>query len=110
MICECALCTFPDKTTAMAEMARLLRPGGRLGVADVAANRSCRNRAAHPPPSRVVDQIGAILDLLKLTSRSQIEALGVDFGRVGPVLDATRVAVADGVLDYVLLVAEKPCR
>jgi arsenite methyltransferase len=32
---ECAFCTFPDKTTAAAELARILRPGGRLGLADV---------------------------------------------------------------------------
>ncbi|MGH9213883.1 MAG: class I SAM-dependent methyltransferase [Acidimicrobiales bacterium] len=35
VICECALCTFPDKTTAVDEMARVLRPGGRLGISDV---------------------------------------------------------------------------
>jgi arsenite methyltransferase len=33
--CECALCTFPDKDTAIAELARVLRPGGRLGLTDV---------------------------------------------------------------------------
>ncbi|MEO6120667.1 MAG: methyltransferase domain-containing protein, partial [Acidimicrobiales bacterium] len=36
VVCECAFCTFPDKPTAAAEMARVLRPGGRLGVTDVA--------------------------------------------------------------------------
>jgi arsenite methyltransferase len=33
--CECALCTFPDKRAAAAEFARVLRPGGRLGVSDL---------------------------------------------------------------------------
>ena len=34
-VCECAFCTFPDKPTAAAELARSLRPGGRLGMSDV---------------------------------------------------------------------------
>ena len=35
VICECALCTFPDKPAAAAEFARLLRPGGQVGITDV---------------------------------------------------------------------------
>lgn len=35
VVSECALCTFPDKASAAAEMARVLRPGGRLGLSDV---------------------------------------------------------------------------
>lgn len=33
--CECAFCTFPDKHSAATEFARLLRPGGRVGLTDV---------------------------------------------------------------------------
>lgn len=35
VISECAFCTFTDKPAAAAEFARVLRPGGRLGLADV---------------------------------------------------------------------------
>ena len=35
VVCECALCTFPDKEAAPAEMARVLKPGGRVGITDV---------------------------------------------------------------------------
>ena len=35
VICECAFCTFPDKRSAAAEFARILRPSGRVGVSDV---------------------------------------------------------------------------
>ena len=38
VVCECALCTFPDKPTAAAELARVLRPGGRAGITDVTAD------------------------------------------------------------------------
>ena len=35
LLCECAFCTFPDKSTAAAEFARVLRPGGRIGMSDL---------------------------------------------------------------------------
>jgi ubiquinone/menaquinone biosynthesis C-methylase UbiE len=36
VLCECAFCTFPDKPGAAHEMARVLKPGGRLGLSDLA--------------------------------------------------------------------------
>jgi arsenite methyltransferase len=37
VVCECSFCLFPDKPTVAAELARVLRPGGRLALADVTA-------------------------------------------------------------------------
>jgi arsenite methyltransferase len=35
---ECSLCTFPDKPRAIAEMARVVRLGGTIAIADVTAD------------------------------------------------------------------------
>ena len=35
VLCECSLCTFPDKPRAVAEMRRVLRPQGRVAISDV---------------------------------------------------------------------------
>ncbi|MGH3978563.1 MAG: class I SAM-dependent methyltransferase [Pseudonocardiaceae bacterium] len=40
VVCECAFCTFPDKASAAAEFARILRPGGRIGITDVTVART----------------------------------------------------------------------
>jgi SAM-dependent methyltransferase len=38
VLCECSLSTFPDKAGAVAEMRRVLRPAGRIAIADVLAD------------------------------------------------------------------------
>jgi len=35
VLCECAFCTFPEKSLAAREFARVLRPGGYVGLSDL---------------------------------------------------------------------------
>jgi arsenite methyltransferase len=66
---ECSLCTFPDKPRAIAEMARVVRPGGRIAIADVTADldalpaplRSAAARVACVADARSADEYAAML-------------------------------------------------
>lgn len=57
---------------------------------------------------RMIDQTEARLRLVTMTAPDRAAALGLDLDRAGDVLTAARHAVADGILGYHLIVAEKP--
>ena len=69
-LCECALCTFPDKEAAAAELARVLRRGGRLALADIVAEperlpdelRSLTAWVACVADARPIAELGALLE------------------------------------------------
>ncbi len=49
VLCECALCAFPDQALAASEIARVLRRGGRVALSDMVAE-----------PSRLLDRLRAL--------------------------------------------------
>ena len=68
-LCECSLCTFPDKPRAIAEMARVVHAGGTIAIADVTADlaalpvalRSAAARVACVADARSAEEYVALL-------------------------------------------------
>ena len=143
VVCECAFCTFPDKAAAAAEFARVLRPGGRLGITDVTVEdglpEELRTLAAWVaciadarPVARYVDiltngglatvsiekhdgaiaqmveQIEARLTVLRMSAADQLAAAGVDVDAVMRYTALAQQALAEGLIGYCMLVAQKP--
>lgn len=143
LVCECAFCTFPDKATAAAEFARVLRSGGRVGITDVtvadsalppelttltawvaciadarpvwtytdlladAGLRTVRVEAHDHALARMIDQIEARLGVLRMTAADRLTSAGVDVDAVLRYTTVAKQAVADGLLGYVMIIAEK---
>jgi ubiquinone/menaquinone biosynthesis C-methylase UbiE len=77
ILCECSLCTFPDKRTALGEVRRVMRPGGRVAIADVLADRD-RLPASLRGPLATAACVGTALsrdDLLELLASNGFRLL-----------------------------------
>lgn len=127
LVCECALCTFPDKYAAALEFARILRPGGLAGIAAVtstgtglpAALTSLAAWVACVADARTVTDYTGVFALAGLHVRhieSHDESLLKMIDRIDARITALRIAapklladngvVPDAVLAYTRLVAD----
>jgi arsenite methyltransferase len=136
-LCECALCTFPDKPAAAAEFARVLRPGARLAVSDLTARHEELPESLRSLPAWVTcvgdaRPLGEIADLLETAglvveqTEAHQDALASLLDRVdarlkvAALLDArgvargselvgeARRALERGLLGYGVVIAHRP--
>jgi arsenite methyltransferase len=136
-LCECALCTFPDKEAAAGELARVLRPGARVALSDLTANpmqlppslASLQAWVACIADARPLDNIAALLDQAGLVveeTESQDDALAALLERIEArlqvaamlapeaiadaraLLGEARAALEAGALGYGVVIAQRP--
>ena len=74
VLCECSMSLFHDKAGAVAQAARLLRPGGRFGLSDVTVEPGC----LPPELDGTLGQLLCLTDALTLEGYSGLlEAAGL---------------------------------
>jgi len=115
VVCECALCLFADKDDALAEMRRVLRPGGVVAISDVTGEAGQLPAALLGPAGQVacladalpLDGYQALLDRAgfePLAAESHDGALATLAERVEDRLRAARILV--GATEYATAIAE----
>jgi arsenite methyltransferase len=108
VVCECALCTFPDKLTALSEIRRVLAPGGRLALSDVVADHERLPGDLRGTMATVACIGGAITDdgyrqllehagFIVLGAQSADAEVAAMAGRVRSRLRAARILGLDGL-------------
>jgi ubiquinone/menaquinone biosynthesis C-methylase UbiE len=68
VVCECALCTFPEKEIVAWEMARVLRPGGRVAITDVTLDR----QRLHPDLASLAGWVSCFADARSVADYHQL--------------------------------------
>jgi SAM-dependent methyltransferase len=107
-LCECALCTFPDKPMAARELARVLKAGARVAISDITAVpdelpeqlTSLQAWVACIADARPVDEIASLLEasgLVVETTERHDDELRTMLDRVAARLDVAAM-LADGPL------------
>lgn len=135
-LCECALCTFPDKEQAVSELARVLRPGARLALSDMTAEpsrlpeelTSLQAWVACIADARPLPEIAALLEragfdverteqrdralvelLDRVEARLQLARMlqAASIAEGRALVDSARRAVEQGVLGYGVVIARR---